>query len=117
MGSNSQIAGIADSQNPTEAPLLGAGLGHLTALAVGVWLPGVIRLEGVARLIEELVLPRGSIGLMVYGYPLHRLRNFALARRVPAVFGRFWPAGWLLARGSEENHRSRSQFLEHRASR
>jgi hypothetical protein len=67
--------------------------------------------------IEELVLLWESIGLMVSGYSLHRLRNAGLARRVPAVFGRFRPAGFLLVRGSEENHRSRSQILEHRASR
>ena len=83
----------------------------------GVWLPGVIRFDGTTRPIEELVLPRESVGLMVSGYPLHRLRHAGLARRVPAVFGRFRRAFWLLARGSEENLRSRSQFLEHDASR
>ena len=76
----------------------------------------------MARPIEELVIEElvslwESIGLMVSGYSLHRLRNAGLARRVPAVFGRFRPTGFLLVRGSEENHRSRSQFLEHDASR
>ena len=54
---------------------------------------------------------------MVSNYILRRLPDVGQARRVPAVFGRFRPGGRLLARGSEENLRSRSRFPEHGASR
>ena len=84
---------------------------------LGVWLLGVTRLDGMVVSIEELILPRESIDLMVSNYILRRLPDVGQARHVPAVFGRFRQAFWLLARGSEENHRSRSQFLEHDASR
>jgi len=108
---------MADSLNSSKAPTLGAPRGMVRRWQSRVWLLGVTRRDRLAVPIEELILLRKSIGLMVSIYTLHRLRKVGQASRVPAVFGWHRPGGRLPDRGSEENHRFWSQFLEPGASR
>jgi len=53
-------------------------------------------LEGLALPIEELVLPPGSVDLVVSSYALHHLRDPDKARLVSAAYGWLRPGGRLV---------------------
>jgi SAM-dependent methyltransferase len=57
---------------------------------------GVIGLDGLAMPIEELVLPPGSVDLIVSSYALHHLRDADKARLVSAALGWLAPGGRLI---------------------
>jgi SAM-dependent methyltransferase len=57
---------------------------------------GASGLEGLALPIEELVLPPGSVDLVVSSYALHHLRDPDKARLVSAAYGWLRPGGRLL---------------------
>ena len=73
---------------------------------------GVTRLEGLALPIEELVLPEGSVDLVVSSYALHHLRDADKARLVSAAFtwlrpgGRFVVADMMFGRGGSSRDRA-----------
>lgn len=57
---------------------------------------GASSLEALALPIEELVLPPGSVDLVVSSYALHHLRDPDKARLVSAAYGWLRPGGRLL---------------------
>jgi 2-polyprenyl-3-methyl-5-hydroxy-6-metoxy-1,4-benzoquinol methylase len=57
---------------------------------------GVTGLDGLAMPIEEVVLPPGSVDLVVSSYALHHLRDADKARLVSAAFGWLRPGGRLV---------------------
>ena len=57
---------------------------------------GALSLEGLALPIEELVLPPGSVDLVVSSYALHHLRDPDKARLVTAAYGWLRPGGRLV---------------------
>jgi SAM-dependent methyltransferase len=57
---------------------------------------GAASLEGLALPIEELVLPPGSVDLVVSSYALHHLRDPDKARLVSAAYGWLRPGGRLV---------------------
>jgi 2-polyprenyl-3-methyl-5-hydroxy-6-metoxy-1,4-benzoquinol methylase len=57
---------------------------------------GASSLDGLAMPIEELVLPPGSVDLVVSSYALHHLRDPDKARLVSAVHGWLRPGGRLV---------------------
>jgi 2-polyprenyl-3-methyl-5-hydroxy-6-metoxy-1,4-benzoquinol methylase len=57
---------------------------------------GLQNLEALAIPIEELVLPAGSVDLIVSSYALHHLRDPDKASLVAAVFGWLRPGGRLM---------------------
>ncbi len=57
---------------------------------------GVPSLDGLAMPIEELVLPPGSVDLVVSSYSLHHLRDPDKARLVSAAYGWLRPGGRLV---------------------
>jgi len=57
---------------------------------------GASGLEGLALPIEELVLPPGSVDLVVSSYALHHLRDPDKARLVSAAYGWLRPGGRLV---------------------
>jgi 2-polyprenyl-3-methyl-5-hydroxy-6-metoxy-1,4-benzoquinol methylase len=57
---------------------------------------GVTGLDGLAMPIEELVLPPGSVDLIVSSYALHHLRDADKARLVSAALGWLAPGGRLI---------------------
>jgi SAM-dependent methyltransferase len=57
---------------------------------------GALSVEGLALPIEELVLPPGSVDLVVSSYALHHLRDPDKARLVSAVYGWLRPGGRLV---------------------
>ena len=73
---------------------------------------GVTGLDGLAMPIEELVLPRESVDLIVTSYALHHLRDGDKARLVSAAFcwlrpgGRLVIADMMLGRGTSRRDRA-----------
>jgi SAM-dependent methyltransferase len=57
---------------------------------------GAVSLEAVALPVEELVLPGGSVDLVVSSYALHHLRDADKARLVSAASGWLRPGGRLI---------------------
>jgi 2-polyprenyl-3-methyl-5-hydroxy-6-metoxy-1,4-benzoquinol methylase len=57
---------------------------------------GVRNLDGLALPVEELVLPPGSVDLVVSSYALHHLRDPDKARLVAAAYGWLRPGGRLV---------------------
>ncbi len=57
---------------------------------------GVVSLEAVALPVEELVLPAGSVDLVVSSYALHHLRDADKARLISAASGWLRPGGRLI---------------------
>jgi 2-polyprenyl-3-methyl-5-hydroxy-6-metoxy-1,4-benzoquinol methylase len=57
---------------------------------------GAASLESLALPIEELVLPAGTVDLVVSSYALHHLRDDDKARLVSAVYGWLRPGGRLV---------------------
>jgi 2-polyprenyl-3-methyl-5-hydroxy-6-metoxy-1,4-benzoquinol methylase len=57
---------------------------------------GVVSLKAVALPVEELVLPAGSVDLVVSSYALHHLRDADKARLISAASGWLRPGGRLI---------------------
>jgi SAM-dependent methyltransferase len=57
---------------------------------------GAPNLDGLALPIEELVLPAGSVDLVVSSYALHHLRDADKGRLVSAAYGWLRPGGQLI---------------------
>src|SRR5215471_4139255 len=72
---------------------------------------GASGLEGLALPIEELVLPPGSVDLVVSSYALHHLRDPDKARLISAAYGWLRPGGRLVVAdmmfGRGTSHRDR----------
>jgi 2-polyprenyl-3-methyl-5-hydroxy-6-metoxy-1,4-benzoquinol methylase len=73
---------------------------------------GTLGIDGLALPIEELVLPPGSVDLVVSSYALHHLRDPDKARLISAVYGWLRPGGRLVVadmmfgRGSSRRDRA-----------